>query len=290
MDFTGRVALVTGAGKGIGRGYAEWLGAHGAKVVVNNRSHPGVPSSAQEVADVINAAGGTAIIDEHAVGDEADGRAMVQTALDAWGRLDILICNAAISPPRKPLEQRTVAEFEEVMRINFYGTLHPLMAALPGMIERDYGRIVLTTSASGLYGQADTTPYAAAKTALVGLMKAMAVENRGRNIKVNTVSPYARTNMAKAIDPKFSELMAPHKLAPMVGWMCSEACTESGAIYAVGSGRVRRVSLVEGPRLSIEGDDVTALIPGLADLSKVYAPTSSNNSALSLTPELVAKK
>src|SRR2546428_4815639 len=101
MDFAGRVALITGAGKGIGRAYAEWLGARGAKVVVNNRSHPGVPSSAQEVADIINAAGGIAIIDEHAVEDEAAGQAMVQRALDAFGRLDILICNAGVSAQKK---------------------------------------------------------------------------------------------------------------------------------------------------------------------------------------------
>jgi NAD(P)-dependent dehydrogenase (short-subunit alcohol dehydrogenase family) len=140
MDFTGRVALITGAGKGIGRAYAEWLGAHGAKVVVNNRSHPGVPSSAQEVADVITRAGGTAIIDEHAVEDEASGQAMVEAALKAFGRLDILICNAGVSAQKKAVEDATLAEFDEIMRINFYGALHPLKAALPGMIANNYGR------------------------------------------------------------------------------------------------------------------------------------------------------
>ena len=169
MDFTGKVALVTGAGKTIGRGYAEWLGKHGAKVVVNNRSHPGVPSSAQEVADVINAAGGAAIIDEHAVEDESSGKAMVQRAIDTFGRLDILICNAAITSEKKPLEELSLAEFNAIMQINFYGSLYPLMAALPGMIERNYGRIVLTTSVAGLCGMAGSVAYAASKTALVGV-------------------------------------------------------------------------------------------------------------------------
>lgn len=289
MDFTGRVALITGAGKGIGRAYAEWLGAHGAKVVVNNRSHPGVPSSAQEVADVITRAGGTAIIDEHAVEDEASGQAMVEAALKAFGRLDILICNAGVSAQKKAVEDATLAEFDEIMRINFYGALHPLKAALPGMIANNYGRVVLTSSPSGLYGQGLAGPYAAAKMALVGLAKAMAIENRQRNVKVNVVSPYARTNMAKSIDPKFSELMSPRKLAPMVGWMCSEACTEGGSVYAVGAGRVRRVSVVEGPIGTMTGDDVSALIPELADLGKVFAPTSGTNSSLTLAPELAPR-
>ena len=289
MDFTGKVALVTGAGKTIGRGYAEWLGKHGAKVVVNNRSHPGVPSSAQEVADVINAAGGAAIIDEHAVEDESSGKAMVQRAIDTFGRLDILICNAAITSEKKPLEELSLAEFNAIMQINFYGSLYPLMAALPGMIERNYGRIVLTTSVAGLCGMAGSVAYAASKTALVGVARAMAIDNRKRNIRVNVVSPYARTNMSERIDPKFSELMAPTRLAPMVGWMCSDACTDNGAIYAVGAGRVRRVSIVEGPVGTIEGDDVSALISGLADLSQVYAPTSATNSSLNLVPELAPK-
>lgn len=290
MDFKGRVALVTGAGKGIGRAYAEWLGAHGAKVVVNNRSHPGVPSSAQEVADAINAAGGTAVIDEHSVESADGGEAMVRTALEAFGRLDILICNAAISPPRQAVEEAGIADFEAVMNINFYGTLRPLKAALPGMIAQDYGRIVLTTSVAGLAGQRRSPHYAASKMAVVGLAKAMALDIRQSNVRVNVVSPYARTNMAKSIDPKFSELMAPAQLAPMVGWLCSEACTDNGSIYAVGAGRVRRVFIAEGPRLDITGDDVTALIPALSDIKNVYEPTSGVNSSLNMAPELAPKK
>lgn len=289
-DFSGRVVLITGAGKGIGKSYAEWFAARGAKVVVNNRSHPGVPSSAQAVADQICRSGGIAIADEHSVEDESGNHAMVETAIREFGRLDILICNAAISAERMPIESTPMERMRQVMAINFYSCVYSLQAALPGMIKQDYGRIVLTGSASGFYGQRGNAAYGASKTALIGLARCVAYDNRGRNIFINIVNPYARTEMAKAIDPKFSELLAPKKVAPVVGYLCSDACRSAGKIYAVGAGRVRAVAISDGPVSEVDDDNFDTVVPEVKPEPGLFTPTSSENSSLGLIPEITANR
>ncbi|MGE0387478.1 MAG: SDR family NAD(P)-dependent oxidoreductase [Gammaproteobacteria bacterium] len=287
LRFDGRVALVTGAGKGLGRAYAQWLAARGARVVVNNRRRPEVPSSAQAVVEAIRAAGGVAVADEHAVEHPDSGRAMVQTALDAFGRIDIVVCNAAISPRRVPLEEVPLDLMREVIDINLFGTIYPVQAALPHMIRADYGRIVLTSSASGLHGQKDLALYGASKTALIGLARCVAIENRGRNIRINIISPYARTEMAKAIDPRLSGFLAPEKVAPVVGWLCSERCDRSGIILGSGAGRVRKNTLVESPVAHMQGEDITDLWPTLERLDGLNVPSSSAASSIAMMPEIL---
>lgn len=287
-DFTGRVALVTGAGRGLGLAYAQWLAARGAKVVVNNRVHADRPSAAKAAAEQITASGGIAVADEHAVESEAGAKGMVQTALDFFGRLDILICNAAVGSDGAQLQDVSIEDLRQRLEINLWGSLLPLHAALPSMIGQKYGRVVLTTSAAGLYGAKKSVGYATAKAALIGLARAVSIDNRDNNIMVNLVSPYARTEMAKSIDPKFSELLAPERVAPVVGKLASESCTRGGMIFAAGSGRVRRVALVEGPIGLIE-DPIENLMPEIHALEGAYEPSSMTNSSLSLTPEIVGK-
>ena len=283
MRFDGRVALITGAGKSLGRAYALWLAARGAAVVVNNRTHPGQPSSAQSVVDEIVAAGGRAIADGNSVEDEQGALAMVQAAFDAFGRLDILVCNAAISRVNRPFQSMSIDEIREVIDINLWGTLLPLHAAFPRMIEAGYGRIVLTTSQVGLFGRAGSSAYACSKSAMIGLARAVGWDGAAHNIRVNVVAPAAYTAMS-TLPPRFRDIIAPEKVAPAVGWMCSDACNESGMIFNVGAGRVRRVKVQEGRVIEIPGDDFGACWPALEDMTDAIEAKDNAGSGAVLIP------
>ncbi|WP_313802153.1 SDR family NAD(P)-dependent oxidoreductase [Sphingobium sp.] len=292
LDFGGRVVLVTGAGRGIGRAYALWFAAHGASVVVNNRRHAGVPSAAEAVAAEIRANGGSAIPDEHSI-DTAEGNAaMVRTALDAFDRVDALVCNASINPTvRLPVQEIPMEEARRMMDINFWGTFHGIRAALPAMLDAGYGRIVVTTSAAGLYGQANLSIYAASKMALIGLMRGVQCETRPADIRINAISPYARTQMSeKAIPADHAELMSPARIAWVVGYLCSEACKRGGAILAAGAGRLRRTMIVEGAIVEPVDEDLTGLWPTLDDLHGVTEPRYVFDATKTMVPELMAPK
>jgi NAD(P)-dependent dehydrogenase (short-subunit alcohol dehydrogenase family) len=287
LRFDGRVALITGAGTGLGRAYAEWFAARGARVVVNNRVHPGTPSSAEAVVEAIRAAGGQAIADHHAVDREQSGLAMVEAAYSAFGRLDILIANAG-GNVKKPLLETSLTEFRQNLETNFWGSVYPVLAALPRFFRSNYGRIVLTTSAAGLFGQRQHVPYAAAKSALVGFARALAVEIGKQNVKVNLISPYARTPGSRhAIGERLEQIMSPQHVAPVVGWLAHESCEQTGVILSAGAGRVRRVAVVEGSILETSGDDeVGSLWPRLSRLESAQESRNSGRSALELVPEL----
>ncbi len=289
LDFSGRVAIVTGAGGGLGAAYAKWLARRGAKVVVNNRIHPGKPSSAQEVVAEIRAAGGEAVADHHSVELETSGKAMVEHALDVFGRLDVLVANAAVSRAL-PVETVDMAVFEEVMAVNFYGSIAPVLAALPRMRAQNYGRIVLTTSAAGLFGGEGQSVYGASKMALMGFMRALAVELRKTEVRINAISPYARTKMSRhALNEDFEELMSADRVAPALGWLVSDRCDRTGIILSAGGGRVRRTFLVESAPTDVtaEGEiDFAAL----DDLSGVTETRDSRWSSTALVPELLRIK
>jgi NAD(P)-dependent dehydrogenase (short-subunit alcohol dehydrogenase family) len=288
LRFDGRVALITGAGNGLGRAYALWFAARGARVVVNNRLHEGVPSSAEAVVDEIRAAGGEAVADHHAVDQEASGGAMVEAAYAAFGRLDILVANAG-GNVKKPILETSLTEFRQNLETNFWGTVYPTLAALPRFFEASYGRIVLTTSAAGLFGQKLHVPYAAAKSALVGFARALAVEIGKQNVRVNLISPYARTPGSRhAIGERLEQTMSPAHVAPVVGWLAHESCDCTGIILSAGARRVRRVGLVEGRVLELEGNDVGALWTQLNDLTGAKESRNSGRSALELVPELAS--
>jgi NAD(P)-dependent dehydrogenase (short-subunit alcohol dehydrogenase family) len=240
-QFEGRVALITGAGKGLGRAYAHWLAARGASVLVNNRRHAGQPWSARQVAEQIQLSGGQARALEGSVEVPAEAAAMVERAYDIHGRLDILICNAGIGTGAT-FHKADLEEFRHMMDVNFFGAVYPLRAALPRMRAAKYGRIVLTTSASAYCGSWGLASYGAAKAAIVGLARTLALENQDKNVRVNVISPYAHTPMTHSFTkPELHDRLAPSRVAPVVGWLCSENCAANGAVIEAGAGSIRRV-------------------------------------------------
>jgi NAD(P)-dependent dehydrogenase (short-subunit alcohol dehydrogenase family) len=286
--FEGRVALVTGAGRGLGRAYAEWLAVRGAAVVVNNRKHSDRPSAADEVVDAIRKAGGTAVADTHAVEDESAGPAMIECALRKFGRIDIVVCNAAVSEPA-PADELSIATFRRIMDINFWGSMYPLLAALPRMYEQDYGRIVLTSSANGLFGAQGSTHYAASKAAVLGVVRTLLLETtkRKRNVRANAITPYAYTALTRSIPPSLHERMSPQQVARVVGWLCSESCDRNGNLYSAGGGRVRRVVIGETPPVDLEGEELGELMHRLDRTEGFSESRNAADSAFALVPELL---
>ena len=203
IDFTGRVAIVTGAGGGLGREHARALAARGAKVVVNDfeRAAPGGISAAQAVVDEIRAAGGTAVANPASVTDEPAMRAMVADAVDRWGRVDILVNNAGILRDRS-FAKMDLADFRLVLDVHLMGAVICSHAVWEVMRARKYGRIVMTTSSSGLFGNFGQSNYSAAKMALVGLMQTLAIEGAKHDIRVNCLAPTAATQMTAGLWPE----------------------------------------------------------------------------------------
>lgn len=286
-SLAGKVVLVTGAGKGLGRAYARWFAARGASVVVNNRLSADRVSSAAAVAGEIRRAGGTAVADDHSVGDAEGCRAMVEAAERGFGRLDALVCNAGISRGFD-IDALDVDDFRAVLEVNFWGSVYPVLAALPGMLARASGRIVLTTSSAGLFGDANAAYYAASKSAVLGFARALGIDARGRGVCVNVIAPSAATTMSAgfAISPEDRASMLPDHVAPVVGWLCSDACTESGLVLHAGSGRVRRIKVMGGPALDIPDGDVGSCWPGLDDMTGAReAGTSMESGAVLRTKQ-----
>jgi NAD(P)-dependent dehydrogenase (short-subunit alcohol dehydrogenase family) len=250
IGFDGRVAIVTGAGKGLGRAYALYLAARGARVLVNNRrrSPDTQPSSADEVVQAIRQAGGQAIANYDSVEDPAAGERIVQQALDTWGRLDVLINNAGVDQ-RASFHKVSVAEFERIFAINFHGTLYVTHAAYARMRAAGYGRIVVSTSAAGLYGLHGISAYAASKAALIGFMRTLAVEGKSHNVLANAISPFAATPMTARqgnLPEVFMATMSPEFVAPAVAFLVSEQTRVNGQVIVAGKGVFRRATSMEG--------------------------------------------
>lgn len=178
----------------------------------------------------------------------------------------------------------TLDQLREVIDINLWGTLLPLHAALPGMIERNYVRVVLTTSQVGLFGRAGSAAYACSKSAMIGLARAVGWDGHPHNVRINVVAPAAYTNMS-TLGPRFKEILAPEKVAPAVDWLCSDACNESGLIFNVGAGRVRRVKVQEGRVIEIPDGDFSACWPALEDMTDAVEAKDSTGSGAILIPE-----
>jgi NAD(P)-dependent dehydrogenase (short-subunit alcohol dehydrogenase family) len=266
-----------------------WLGSHGATVVVNNRAHPGTPSSAARVVDEIIAKGGRALPDEHSVADEAGVGEMVNSVIDRFGRIDIVVCNAGVVNTLDTADLDMTA-FRDLMEINFWGSIYPVAAALPSMIRKKYGRIVMSVSVAALYGANSMPHYAASRSAIIGFARSVALDvKEAGDIRVNMISPSALTNMTLRgampdvrIDP---DLQSPSKVAPVVGWMCSDACQQSGLILHSGQGRVRRIRIVGGPVLDF-ADDVGASWALLEHMTGTTEDASAAEAAHVLRPEL----
>ena len=236
IDFHGRVAIVTGAGSGLGRCHALGLAARGAKVVVNDLGRNGVaPESALAVVEEIRAAGGTAMADPADVGDFEQALAMAARAEKDWGRVDILVNNAGVLRD-KTFAKMDMPDFEVVVRVHLIGSVHCTRAVWTGMRERNYGRIVLTSSASGIYGNFGQSNYGAAKAGLIGLMNVLGLEGAKNDIRVNILAPTARTAMTEGLlPPAAADLLGPETVTPAVLFLASEDAP-SRVILGAGAG------------------------------------------------------
>ena len=249
LRFDGRVAVVTGGGRGLGRSYAMLLAARGAKVVVNDPggSLTGDGADTTPAADVvaeIAAAGGDAVACTDTVATAAGGRAIVETALEHYGRLDVLVHNAGIVR-RGSLNEMTTEDFDAVLDVHLRGAFHVVRPAFPVMCGAGYGRVVLTSSIGGLYGNHEVANYAAAKAGIVGLSNVIALEGDAHGVKSNVIVPGALTRMAAGLDTSAYPPMDPELVAPAVGWLAHEACTITGEILAAIAGRIARVVVAE---------------------------------------------
>ncbi len=275
IRFDGRVAIVTGAGGGLGRGYALELARRGAKVVVNDLGGAvdgtsGSPSIAQAVADEINAAGGHAVANHDSVTDRDGAQRMVEESVSRFGSVDILVNNAGILRDRTFVKME-LDDFEAVVNVHLMGSVNVTKAAFPLMKERGYGRVVFTTSSSGLFGNFGQSNYGAAKLGLVGFMNTLKLEGAKYGIKVNSVAPTAATRMTDGLwTAEVDDAMAPEHVVPAVIYLCSENAP-TGHIIEAGGTYFARVAIVEG-RGAVLGphataEDVAARYDEIADLT-----------------------
>ena len=284
VRFDGRVAIVTGAGGGLGRSHALLLASRGAKVVVNDLGGSidgtGAGSmAADKVVDEIRAAGGEAAANYDGVDTWEGGQRIVKTALDAFGKVDILINNAGILRDKSFMKMEE-ADIDKVLAVHVKGAFNVTKAAFPVMRENNYGRIVMTTSAAGLYGNFGQTNYGAAKMALVGLMNTLKLEGARYNILCNTIAPIAGTRMTATImPPEMVEKLKPDYVSPVVVYACSEECTDSGVIFVAGAGYFSRAMVIEGKGISLDarkGITIENIRDRLADIKNMEGATPFN--------------
>jgi NAD(P)-dependent dehydrogenase (short-subunit alcohol dehydrogenase family) len=245
LGFDGKVAIITGAGGGLGRSHALELAKRGALVVVNDLggSVDGTgenASAAQKVVDEITAAGGEAVANHDTVSTPEGGEAIVQTAMDAFGRVDIVINNAGILRD-KAFHNMVPDLLNPVLDVHLKGAFYVTRPAFVRMREQGYGRIISTSSAAGIFGNFGQTNYGAAKMGLVGLTRVLAIEGAKFNIKANAIAPLAATRMTEDILGPNADALGPEFVTPVVTFLAHESCPSTGEVFAVGGGHVARV-------------------------------------------------
>jgi NAD(P)-dependent dehydrogenase (short-subunit alcohol dehydrogenase family) len=245
--FDGQVAIVTGAARGLGRAHAIGLAARGAKVLVSDLGEAGAPSeAARAVAAEITASGGTALANAADVADPEAARDAVQQALNAWGRVDVLVNNAGILRD-KSFANMNAEDFERVVRVHLLGTANFTRAVWSSMRAQNYGRVVFTSSASGVYGNFGQANYGAAKASMIGLMNVLHLEGAKYDIRVNTLVPSAATDMTIGLLPAEAlDLLAPENVTPAVLFLCAQAAP-SRTILSAGAGVFNVTHIQEGP-------------------------------------------
>ncbi|MCH7585337.1 MAG: SDR family NAD(P)-dependent oxidoreductase [Acidobacteria bacterium] len=287
IDFQNRVAIVTGAGRGLGAEHAKLLASRGAAVIVND---PGVATDgtegeqrpADEVVGAIEAAGGAAVADYGSVSDPVAAEAMVVKAVEEYGRVDIVINNAGILRD-KAFHNLEWENLDAVLDVHLKGAFYVTRPAFRLMREQGYGRIVMTSSASGLLGNFGQANYGAAKMGLVGLMKVLAIEGAKYDIKVNAIAPVAGTRMTQELLGPMADRLQPALVSPVVAYLASEACDVTGEVYSVAGGTVSRmfVGLTQGwfkhpdKDGALTPEDVEENLSAIRDEADYLVPTTN---------------
>jgi NAD(P)-dependent dehydrogenase (short-subunit alcohol dehydrogenase family) len=266
----GRVAVITGAGGGLGRQHAKLFAQQGAKVVVNDlggeRDGTGSGSAmADAVVDEITQAGGEAIANYDNVATVAGGGRIIQTALDAFGQVDIVVNNAGILRD-KSFHKMTTEQWDAVLRVHLYGAFHVTRAAWPYMRDQRFGRVIVTTSTSGLFGNFGQANYSAAKLGMVGLINTLAVEGMRYNVTANAIAPLANTRMTADVLPDDERLqLDPAYASPLVVHLASEECEDTGTITLASGGHYARIAFMQAR--GVEFDHV----PTVEELSLAWS-------------------
>jgi NAD(P)-dependent dehydrogenase (short-subunit alcohol dehydrogenase family) len=273
LRFDGRIAVVTGSGRGLGRSYAMLLASRGAKVVVNDSggslAGEGIDADpAERVAEEIRAAGGEALACTASVATREGGEAIIATATENYGGIDILIHNAG-NVRRGSLKEMSYEDFDAVLDVHLRGAFHVVRPAFPVMCAAGYGRIVLTSSIGGLYGNHGVANYAAAKAGVIGLSNVAALEGAPDGVTSNAIVPAAVTRMAAGIDTSAYPPMGPDLVAPIAAWLAHESCSVTGEVFIALAGRVARAVIAESPgvcRPSWTVEDVGAHLDAIRNI------------------------
>lgn len=271
-----RVVVVTGAGGGLGREYALTLAREGACVVVNDlggaRDGTGAGHNmADHVVTEIKAAGGRAVANYDSVADSEGAANIIKTAVEEFGKVDGVVSNAGILRDGT-FHKMTSENWDAVLQVHLYGGYNVIRAAWPHFREQSYGRVVVATSTSGLFGNFGQANYGAAKLGLVGMINTLAIEGAKYNIKANAIAPIAATRMTEDIlPPEVLAKLKPEYVAPVVAYLCTEEIGETASVFIAGGGKVQRAALFENPGAVFENppsvDDVAAQWSTIADLS-----------------------
>jgi NAD(P)-dependent dehydrogenase (short-subunit alcohol dehydrogenase family) len=275
-----RVVVVTGAGGGLGREYALTLAREGAAVVVNDlggaRDGTGSGSAmADQVVDEIKAAGGRAAANYDSVADPEGAENIIKTAIDAFGKIDGVVSNAGILRDGT-FHKMTYENWDSVLKVHLYGGYNVIRAAWPHFREQSFGRVVVATSTSGLFGNFGQANYGAAKLGLVGLINTLAQEGAKYNIKTNAIAPIAATRMTEDIlPPEVLKNLTPEFVAPVVAHLCTEELTDTDSVFIVGGGKVQRTALFQNEGVTFTTppsvDDIAAKWSEITDLSAAKA-------------------
>ncbi|MEN9798460.1 MAG: hypothetical protein RL653_2156, partial [Pseudomonadota bacterium] len=289
LRFDGKVAVITGAGQGLGRAYALLLARRGAKVVVNDLGGGATgggksSAAADKVVEEIRGAGGTAVANYDSV---EDGEKIVQTALEAFGRIDILVNNAGILRDAS-FQKMTRDDWELIFKVHVQGAFRVTHAAWPHMRDQGYGRILFTSSAAGIYGNFGQANYSAAKLGLVGLAQTLALEGEKKNIRVNALAPIAGSRLTETVLPKeVVDALKPEYVAALVGWLCHETCEETGGLFEVGGGFYGKLrwERAEGKTFKLGREINPEAVQGAWDAIRDFSKsTHPSNVAESLQP------
>ena len=276
IRFDDRIAIVTGSGEGLGRIYALELAKRGAKIVVNDLGGAGDGSGegssfpADNVVNEIKELGGEAVSNYDNVATTEGGANIVKTAIDAFGTVDIVVNNAGILRDKSFVKMEPDT-WQAVLNVHVNGAYNVTRPAFGIMRKKGYGRIIMTTSAAGLYGNFGQTNYTAAKMALVGFMNTLKIEGAKYDIKVNTIAPVAASRLTEGVfPPDLFKMMKPEYVAPMVLFLCSDKCPESGGIYNAGMGYYNRVAIVTGPgAVFVQDNEIPTPETVMANMDKI---------------------